>query len=541
MKKIIAVAVVAASLAGCGKSEYMFNEVEILPGPNGYEGNPKAFYVEKKSGNAVTGTIKKMAGDKVVLQFNVKDGKVVGDWQEFTQDGHPKVTGKVENQAWVGEWKSYCAGEQQDTASIVRLAEGNRTVSKTFDCATGLQANESAFITDEQGRVRKVGTEREWLIKDGKQIPTRMETYAEDGSGQLEGISEKYSVIGQLVERANYKSGQLNGTYETWYAYKDGGTQLKSRVNYANSRKDGESITYREKPWPDGTVEIKESYKDGVADGIVISYSDSAVHAFGKSENNRQIESLVNAARSSVVDLDSFDYLFKNSGIDIGDKLGTNGPLIVVAGENAYSLLVGKYGADVNGSDATGKTRLDACFEFNTIACSYEHMMVLAQKQDLKHKDGYNRQPLGNFCRNVGLVIDRLGADKAIKLADALVKGSDINNRDLDGQTALHGCMQSRNQELISKLTAAGADLNLADYEGTTPPQMLFFTHYRVGGEKNVAWSPEVVKLAASYQGESTYRLNQPLATFNRSIKDLMLENGDAANAKLVDSLEKRS
>lgn len=550
MKKLIAVAIVAASLAGCGKSEYLFSDLEILPGPNGHEGNSRAIYVKKKGGDVVTGTVKKMVGDKVVLEFNVEDGKVVGDWKEFTLDGKPKVIGKVENQAWVGEWKSFCADENSETADLVRVTNGNRITSKNFDCATGLQTEEASVIADDtgRGRTKKVGVNRLWGIKDGKQIQLAYVSYAEDGSEQFDGVTEKYTEFGQLVERVNYKSGQPNGLSETWYAYTDGATQLKSRVNYVNGKKSGEYIEYRSRPWPEGIVEFKSTYRDGAQEGQKTSYSNGDAHTTESMKSNPLADKLVGMARgdnnsgaNKVKDLDGFDYLIESSKIDINDKLGADGPLVVVAGENAYSLLVEKYGADVNAENINGKTRLDACFEFARTKCSYEHMALLANKQNLKHKDGYNRQPLANFCRNAKVITSEIGKEQSLKLVDLLIKGGDVNNTDLDNQTALHGCMQSRNPEIIEKLIAAGADLNVADYEGTTPAQMIFFSEYQLGGQKIADWNGDVIKLAAKYQDQSGFRLSQPLATFNRSIKDLMLEKGDTENARLVDSLEKKS
>ncbi|MNP75345.1 hypothetical protein D3C76_1723930 [compost metagenome] len=65
-----------------------------------------------------------------------------------------------------------------------------------------------------------------------------------------------------------------------------------------------------------------------------------------------------------------------------------------------------------------------------------------------------------------------------------------------------------------------------------------FFNGYNLAaGGHRVSWSDNVIRFAASYQGKSDFTFDTPLAGFGKSIRQLVLENGDTASAMLIDSL----
>ena len=70
---------------------------------------------------------------------------------------------------------------------------------------------------------------------------------------ELNGVSEDYDKNGQLVSKATYKNGKLNGVYEE---YDDG--QLVSKITYKNNERNG---VYEE--YYDGQLVYKRTYKNG--------------------------------------------------------------------------------------------------------------------------------------------------------------------------------------------------------------------------------------------------------------------------------------
>ena len=175
----------------------------------------------------------------------------------------------------------------------------------------------------------------------------------------------------------------------------------------------------------------------------------------------------------------------------------------------------------------------------STSDCSFAHMITLAGKEDLKAHNVYGDTALSTFCKKAGELQRRRGAGQQPEaLFQALLKGSDVNAKAYGGETALHACMAQRNHSYAEALVAAGADLNAADVDGTTPVAAAFFNGYNLAaGGHRVSWSDNVIRFAASYQGKSDFTFDTPLAGFGKSIRQLVLENGDTASAMLIDSL----
>ena len=188
MKKRFVLCALASALAGCN-SEYNFDEVTSYTGT---VGSPHALYLERKSGERLNGTVVHKVGDRVLQSFKVEDGKAVGEWKEFDQDGKLLVEGQLQDGAFVGPKKTWCKGEFADHLENVLTLEGGRRSEQSYDCATGLQVADSTVLptVDFRKPSIRVGTQREWRVIDGEQKLTLLETFASDGTGKLDGPVE---------------------------------------------------------------------------------------------------------------------------------------------------------------------------------------------------------------------------------------------------------------------------------------------------------------------------------------------------------------
>ncbi|CAG8868744.1 hypothetical protein PS627_03126 [Pseudomonas fluorescens] len=170
--------------------------------------------------------------------------------------------------------------------------------------------------------------------------------------------------------------------------------------------------------------------------------------------------------------------------------------------------------------------------------CSLEHMIMLAGKEDLKEHNVYGYTPLALFCGRA----DQLhGRDRenpqAQALFQTLLKGSDVNAAAYGGETALHACMAQRKHVYAQALVAAGANLDAVDLDGTTPLAAAFMENYRGSALNRILWSEDVIRFVAGYQGKSQFTFDTPVPAFGKSVRQMVLENGDTATARLIDSL----
>lgn len=550
MKKRFVLCALASALAGCN-SEYNFDEVTSYTGT---VGSPHALYLERKSGERLNGTVVHKVGDRVLQAFKVEDGKVVGEWKEFDQDGKLLVEGQLQDGAFVGPKKTWCKGEFAEHLDNVITLEGGRRSEQHYDCATGLQVSDSTEIptVDFRKRAIRVGTQREWKVIDGQQKLTLLETFASDGSGKLDGLVEHYDYQGTLKDRATYKAGELDGVRETWTSFTDGTSVPATKVEYSAGKKNGLYEVYFIRGWPAGTVSEKGSYKDDKQAGVWVNYQPGSAQVRDVDSPPdtspmamRLWDAAQGQARTSdwakeIKDLDAFAYLLKSAGINVNQRLHyENKPLITVVADNAYDYLI-SVGADPMGRDINGNTRLMNCLAGSDYSsCSFAHMITLAGKEDLKAHNVYGDTALSVFCQKAGSLQRRRGAGQQPEaLFQALLKGSDVNAKAYGGETALHACMAQRNHSYAEALVAAGADLNAADVDGTTPVAAAFFNSYNLAAAgQRVGWSENVIRFAASYQGKSDFTFDTPLAAFGKSIRQLVLENGDTASAMLIDSL----
>lgn len=551
MKKALVLCALTSALAGCGKSEYSFEEVTSYTDK---VGSPYALYLDRKSGERLSGTVVHKVGDQVLQSFKVADGKVVGEWKEFDQNGKLLVEGQLKDGAFVGPKKTWCKGDLSTHLDNVSTVEGDRRALQSYDCASGLQVRDSLIIPSKDIRAGsiRVGPQREWAVINGEQKLTLLETFASDGSGKLDGAVERYDYKGVLKERATYKDGQLDGVRQTWWTMTDGTSRPASKVNYIAGKKNGDSEEYFSGGnWPAGTVEVKGSYKDDRESGLWLRYSVGGVQARNVDsppDTSVMARRLVDASQgmirsfdsvNEVKDLDAFAYLVKGSHIDINQRLNyDDSPLLTVAADNTYDYLV-SIGADPMGRDIKGNTRLMKCLDGNGYPrCSLDHMIALAGKEDLKAHNLYGDTALSVFCDKADDLQRRRGAGPQLSLLfNALIKGSDVNAVAYAGETPLHACMEQRNHTYAQALVDAGANLDAKDINGTTPLAAAFFSGYNAGPYHRVGWSADQIKFVAGFQGKSGFTFDTPVPLFGKSIRQIVLENGDTTSAMLIDSL----
>jgi hypothetical protein len=166
-------------------------------------------------------------------------------------------------------------------------------------------------------------------------------------------------------------------------------------------------------------------------------------------------------------------------------------------------------------------------------------MVTLAGKEDLKAHNVYGDTALSLFCQKVDDLQRRRGASQQSEaLFKALLKGSEVNTVAYAGETPLHACMAQRNHTYAQALVAAGANLEARDIDGTTPLAAAFYESYDAAGTSHsITWSADRIKFVASFQGQSGFTFDSPVPLFGKSIRQIVLENGDTASAMLIDSL----
>ncbi|WP_416769376.1 hypothetical protein ACMGT0_19670 [Pseudomonas sp. RHF3.3-3] len=544
MKKRFSLCALALALAGCN-AEYTFDEISAKAGRLG---SPHALYIEPQSGQPLNGTVTHKVGDQLLLSFKVENGRAVGEWKQFDPSGALLVEGQLKAGVFVGTRKTWCTGTFSRQLHELLTEEGGRSAVQTYDCATGLQVGDSTSLAGSEVRV---GAQRKWRVIEGEQKLTLLETFASDGSGKLDGRVEHYDYKGDLKDRATYQNGVLNGVLETWVDAQ--GTRVpRTKVTYSAGKKNGPSEIYFMRDWPAGTVEEKGHYQDDLQVGVWTRYQfgEATVRDYDNPPNRTPMAERVWRASGgdhltpdgsmALKDLDGFAYLLKSSGIDINQRLtDQDRPLITSAAESAYDYLVAE-GADPMGRDGEGNTRLMSCLgPLHFLNCSLGHMITLAGKEDLKAHNAYGDTALSLFCRRTEKLLRRRNTgDQIQELFQALLNGSDINAKAYGGETPLHACMAERDLSFAQALAAAGADLDATDLNGTTPLAAAFLKDYRERASGHtIRWSEDRIRVVASYQGKASFSFDTPVPVFGKSLRQLMLENGDTASAMLIDSL----
>ncbi len=539
MKKLLAVSGVALLLAGCGSS-YDWDEVTTS---SGSKGQPTATYVDKKTKEPISGTITWKEGDTLISEFKVKNGKVQGDWVTHNADGSVAIEAQLDEGELTGTTVVYCPGPDKKPQQKI-VIDGKEKSQSQYDCATGLQtALEVEIHTPGKENHGHDLARSAWRIVDGKQVPAALASYAKDGSGKLDGVQETYYPTGQVEQRHLYKNGQLDGVSEEFVLLTDGTYRLRQTSLYKDGKRDGDTTRYFAfGNWPEKIVERRESYKDGEDLGQSISFENLDVHVNARMNDippaNYKIHSAL-IGRDSYggfkADVESLKYLLTESKVDVNERLVADEdfPIQQVA-ENAYDMLVG-LGADPLKVSLAGNTRLMMCIKQSYRNCSDEHFSQLMALANAKTANLYGNTPLHQVCKTTRFLKERPA------VVQALIGSQDVNAVNYAGQTALHYCIVQKDKTTANALIQAGADLDKADLAGVTPMQLVFLRDPRPNSQKQLSWDEERVRFVGQWLSKSKFSFETPFAGFDKSLKQLMIEAGDAPSAMLVDSLSPKS
>jgi ankyrin repeat protein len=172
----------------------------------------------------------------------------------------------------------------------------------------------------------------------------------------------------------------------------------------------------------------------------------------------------------------------KGADINAKDRWGET-PLYIAASRGHKSIvetLLGK-GADINAADHRGQTPLHQSVQSGQDEVAE---LLIAEGADINVKNNDGRTPLEiALSRNHKEIVELLVANgaevtsihAAAKLGDAnkvtacLERGTDVNAKDENGQTALHIAASNKHKDIAELLTAKGADVNAKDKWGYTP------------------------------------------------------------------------
>lgn len=530
LKAAIALASMTA-LAGCS-SEYDSSEVTI----NKEHWKYAAEFVENESGDPITGTVVFKNDEKVFKAIEIVGGKATGEWVEYRDDGSVELSTSLKEGEQVGLTNRYCQGESKDQIRESQDYSGDTIKTSVYDCASGLMIEESTRLKKGIGYV---GVKKNWNIVAGKQIPSSVENY--NTEGKQDGVSESYFDDGRLHISKTYKNGEQEGPYKEYVKYQDESVRLKTDGVYKGySMVEGKSFK-TDTRYPEGTLEehIIPLWDGGQA---ILRYNDDEVRTSWNegeaSASERMIMTKVlDNKNPRQTDIDNIAYLVKTTKVDLNKVYGKgrymfqNGNhLITAMGEGYYDALVGM-GLDPQGTDFDGTTRLMMCLESDN--CSFDHMMRLANDSlaaDVKSKHVFGETAASFFCKR----LDRIRNEKKYDLFAVLVKMDDVNKANNAGQTPLHQCMQQKDLTAAKMLVATGADLTAKNHGGFTPLHMAFVQQN--GSRVNISWTPDKVKTVGELAKGSSFSFNEPIPVFEKSLKAIFLENGDAASAQAAEA-----
>ena len=291
-------------------------------------------------------------------------------------------------------------------------------------------------------------------------------------NGKRDGISKRYLENGSWSEM-EYKNDELNGTSRSFYPDKI----VAEVVNYANNQRNG----LAEKFSPKGVRTSSENYKNGKLEGISRKFNET-----GELE---QVSYYVNGIEMAVLNLNENTELRDMYELYRKDQLNN-----VISNKNLWYPVLW-LGLNLEKSDIL--TALEN--EMKMYAADIDDFEVFKRESKLKFED-YNRKlffgltPLSyaiNLTASTEILqkfatdeenIDALNPRGTTALIEAvrlnnlqMVKYLLANHADVSkvyggGNTILlYALKENAQNEIISELIKAGADVNVADSNGQTP------------------------------------------------------------------------
>jgi antitoxin component YwqK of YwqJK toxin-antitoxin module len=533
LKIILATWLVVASamLAGC-KSEY--DSSEVIQRSQGSAFNDE--YTEKKSGDKISGTVVTKRGDKVTRIVEVEDGKPNGDWTSYFDNGKIEQHVTLKAGIIVGVRKTFC----ENNPDQIKWSEDHSSeiiAYFKFDCTTGLTLEEQYRKGSTQ-----VGVWKTWTVADGKQIPASVVTYNDEG--KKEGVEEKFFKDGRLESSETYKNGDLDGPFKEFVFYDDGKSRLKNEGIKKGFKTIEEKQYQTETTYPEGTLlkQVIPLWDGGYVQADYDKYRVRISKQRGDSQNAKSAamiwEKVVSTQKPDQKDFENLQYLVESTKVNLNDVYG-NGwytglqgdHLITTASEENYDMLV-SMGLDPNGTNFDGSNRLMQCL-MEERKCSFDHMLRLANDYvaaGVKSKTLFGGTTAGYFCSNLTSIRD----PRKYELFSLLLKLDDVSQPNNAGWTPLHFCAAQQDLTAAKMLLQAGANASVKNNDGFTPLQMAFVSSR--GNQFSLKWTVASVKEVGELAKGTTFNYSDKLPMFNKSLKDIFLENGDAESSKLADS-----
>lgn len=522
-----------ATLAGCG-SEYDISEVNQKVRADFAD----SVFTEKESGDKINGTIITKRGDQVTEKVEVEDGVPNGEWVFYFDNGDVEQSLTVVKGNIVGVRTTYCDSNHKQPKSVSDYGPEVRTETD-YHCGSGLVIRESRFDSKSNS---DVGTQKEWHIVDGKQLPKSIENY--NNEGKREGLEESYFKDGRMESSKTWMNGEMDGPFKEYVLYQDGTYRLKAE----GIKKGYDTLEEKEyatdTKYPEGTLTHVRAqvagggYSDVYLRGLQVNSSFTPGNT-PEGQNAQMIyKKVVSVEKPTAKDFENLQYLVETTKINLNDVYG-NGyyvglqgdRLITAASELYYDKLI-SMGVDPHGTNFDGTNRLQQCLK-EARDCSFDHMLRLANDYiaaDVKSKSLAGDTYAAGFCRVQGDIRD----PRKFDLLGLLLKLDDINQVNTAGWTALHYCASQKDLTGAKMLLQAGADASVKNRDGFTPLQMAFIQPR--GNQYSMRWSPEIVKAIGELAKGTTFKFTEPLPLFNKSLKDMFLQNGDIESTRLADS-----
>jgi len=215
-------------IVGCSTFQKEHDENNIIP----YE----SIYYQKFSDELVNGKVYKMVDSLKIYLGEMKDGRKIGEWVDWYENGRVSSQGIFKDGMKDGEFTYY----KEDGTMTDR-------------------------ITYKNGRVHG-----EWIKLDGWIKINSTETFK---YGKLDGLSTYWNKGGELGSRGNYKDEEKDGLWTYWYTNPRGFVD-DSKKHREEFYKNGELNGLTTSWYRSGEKLEEGTYKDGVKVGKWIYFNE---------------------------------------------------------------------------------------------------------------------------------------------------------------------------------------------------------------------------------------------------------------------------
>ncbi len=187
-----------------------------------------------------------------------EDGNRDGPWKDYYPDGKLKAEGGYENGKQVGEWKFYFENGKIEQTGKYNKQGKLEGIWKWYFEGGQLSREESYHNAVRDGLLTEYD-ETGKLIEEGEFV-----------NGLEEG--PWFEIIGDCLIRGNYRDGQRNGIWSTWYLLSDGqktDSVLSFKGNFIEDYPDGKHVSY----WDNGKIKDEGVFIMGNKEGEWIKYN----------------------------------------------------------------------------------------------------------------------------------------------------------------------------------------------------------------------------------------------------------------------------